>query len=218
MSTEYSKTRVAQLADESREPSLEGRPDSDAMLVARAKSGDLGSLDLLIGQHRSRVLRIALRMMRNKEDAEDVVQNTCLQVHRNLMYFKGNARFSTWLGSIAVNEALMSLRKRRVLLVSLDEDGGPEDHSPRQDPPDWRANPEQVYWKVEITTVLYDAVNQLPFPLRTPFVLRHLCELTFEETAKILGISVVAAKSKVFRARCHIRGQLSNPFAPGARN
>jgi RNA polymerase sigma-70 factor (ECF subfamily) len=153
--------------------------------------------------------------MRNNEDAEDVVQESFQQAFIHLKRFNGDSRFSTWLSRIAINAALMKLRrKRHVQGVSLDESSGIEDSSTRVDLEDQGPNPEQVYAQKERQRILSEAINQLTPGMRKAIELRELGERSTEETAQIMGISVTAVKARVFHGRRKLRERLNHFVGP----
>ena len=157
---------------------------------------------------------MALNITSNKEDAEDVLQESFLKAYTNLGRFQGNSRFYTWLVRIAVNESLMKLRKRRSdRQVSLDEKLETEDDGllPREIV-DWGDNPEQHYAKTEWQEILAEATQTLEPAFRTVFTLRDVEQLSTEETAEALGLSVPAVKSRLLRARLKLRQRLNKYF------
>ena len=187
----------------------------ELVLVEAARKGDLAAFEELVRRYERNVFRIANHITQNREDAEDVVQDAFLKAYRNLKNFQGQSKFYTWLVRIAVNEALMRLRKRRTgagRTVSLDEevDTG-EDTIPR-DVADWSPNPEQLYNQAELTEILDRTIQGLPSGFRTVFVLRDVEGLSTEETAEALGLSVPAVKSRLLRARLQLRERLTKHF------
>src|SRR6266850_1076903 len=127
----------------------------DIALVERARAGELAAFDQLVRQYERQVFRIAQHITQNREDAQDVVQDAFLKAYQNLEQFQGNSKFYTWLVRIAVNEALMRLRKRRNdRTVSLDEDVETEDGSIPREVADWAPNPEQNYGTSELGDIL----------------------------------------------------------------
>jgi RNA polymerase sigma-70 factor (ECF subfamily) len=153
--------------------------------------------------------------MRNNEDAEDVVQESFQQAFIHLKSFNGDSRFSTWLSRIAINAALMKLRrKRHVQGVSLDEFSGIEDSSTRFDLEDQGPNPEQLYAQKERQRILSEAINGLTPGMRKAIELRELGERSTEETAQIMGISVTAVKARVFHGRRKLRERLNHFVGP----
>ena len=177
--------------------------------LAAAKRGDSAAFEVLCKQSANTVFHLARRIMRNNEDAEDVVQESFQQAFVHLKNFNGDSRFSTWLSRIAINAALMKLRKKhRLWDVSLDEPVETEESSSRIDVEDQGPNPEQLYAQEERQRMLSEAMNELRPGLRKAIELRELGERSTEETAQILGISVGAVKARVFHARKKLRGRL----------
>ncbi len=175
--------------------------DEYAFLVA-AKRGDSAAFEILCKQSADTVFHVARRMMRSKEDAEDVVQDSFQLAFIHLKGFKGDSRFSTWLSRIAINAALMKLRKKRHLReTSRDESSETEQVSSRIDVEDQGLNPEQLYAQKERQRILSEAMNQLTPGMRKAIELRELDERSTEETARIMGISVGAVKARVFHGR-----------------
>ncbi len=157
--------------------------------------------------------RIAQHITQNREDAEDVVQDAFLKAYQNLGQFQGQSKFYTWLVRIAVNEALMRLRRRRPeRMVSIDEDVKTEEDSMPREIADWSPNPEQQYTQSELKDILGKTIQGLPPSFRTVFVLRDVEGLSTEETASALELSVPAVKSRLLRARLQLRERLNKYF------
>ncbi len=185
----------------------------DVALVERARGGDVHAFETLVKQYDRQVFRIAQHITQNREDAQDVVQDAFLKAYEKLDQFQGNSKFYTWLVRIAVNEALMRLRKRRTgKMVSIDEDVQTEEGSVPRDLAEWRPNPEQEYNQAELAEILRKTINGLPPGFRVVFVLRDVEGLSTEETANALGLSVPAVKSRLLRARLQLRERLSRYF------
>jgi len=177
--------------------------------MTAAKRGDSAAFETLCKQSTGTVFRVARRMMRNNEDAEDVVQESFQQAFIHLKSFNGDSRFSTWLSRIAINAALMKLRKKRHLWdVSLDDSAETEESSFRIDVEDQGLNPEQLYAEKERQRILSEAMNDLKPGLRQAIELREIDERSTEETAQIMGISVGAVKARVFHGRRKLRERL----------
>ena len=177
--------------------------------LAAAKRGDSAAFEILCKQSANTVFRVARRIMRNDEDAEDVVQESFERAFTHLKSFKGDSRFSTWLSRIAINAALMKLRKKHHLRdVSLDESAEPEQPSSRIDVEDQGPNPEQLYAQKERQRILSEAMSDLTPGMRKAFELRELDERSTEETAQIMGISVGAVKARLFHGRRKLRERL----------
>ena len=185
----------------------------ETALVARAKAGDTTAFAELVKQYDRRVFRMAKQITQNDEDAEDVLQETFLKAYSHLDDFQGNSKFYTWLVRIAVNEALMKLRKRRSdRTVPLDDpiDTG-EDELVREVAV-WDENPEEKYSREELGQILDEAIQSLKPAYRTVFVLRDIEELSIEETAEALNLSISAVKSRLLRARLQLREKLTRQF------
>src|SRR5436305_5123791 len=191
-----------------------GEPISDEMvLVNAAKAGDVGAFEELIRRYDRNVFRIAQHITQNREDAEDVVQDAFFKAYSNLAQFQGQSKFYTWLVRIAVNEALMKLRRRKPeRTVSLDEEIKTEDDSVPREVADWSPNPEQMYNQAELRDILTRTIQGLPPGFRTVFVLRDVEGLSTEETAQALELSIPAVKSRLLRARLQLRERLSRFF------
>jgi RNA polymerase sigma-70 factor, ECF subfamily len=189
--------------------------DDEGALVAAAKDGDITAFETLVGRYERKIFRLAQNITQNKEDAEDVMQEAFLKSYQHLGEFQGNSRFYTWLVRIAVNQALMKLRKRRPNQVSLDEevDTG-EDTMPRE-VEDWGPSPEERYKQAELSGILSSTIAELEPPFRIVFQLRDIEELSTEETAEALGLSVPAVKSRLLRARLKLRQKLNRYFRQG---
>jgi len=166
-----------------------------------------------------RAFRLAFRITRNQEDAEDAQQEALLKAHRNLDQFQGRARFTTWISRIAINEALMCLRKRRSFVHVPLEDAIPEDetgpinfelHSNIQDP-------ETAYSQKELRNLLTHAIAELRPLHREVFLLRAVECLSVVETAKALQVSVSTVKTRMRRARRELKEILQNASRPGSQ-
>jgi len=191
-----------------------GDPANDeTKLVDAARGGDVGAFEQLIRRYDRNVFRIAQHITQNREDAEDVVQDAFLKAYQNLGQFQGQSKFYTWLVRIAVNEALMRLRRRRPeRMVSIDEDVKTEEDSMPREIADWSPNPEQLYKQAELKEILSKTIQGLPPSFRMVFVLRDVEGLSTEETAEALGLSVPAVKSRLLRARLQLRERLTKYF------
>jgi RNA polymerase sigma-70 factor, ECF subfamily len=191
--------------------------DDEPALVAAAKAGDVPAFETLVGRYERKIFRLTQNITQNREDAEDAMQEAFLKAFEHLNEFQGNSRFYTWLVRIAVNQALMKLRKRRPNVVSLDEevDTG-EDMMPR-DVEDWGPSPEQRYAQSELSDILSRAIGELEPSFRIVFQLRDIEELSTVETAEALGLSVPAVKSRLLRARLKLRENLNRYFRAGGK-
>jgi len=188
-------------------------PSEESILVEAARSGDIGAFESLVRRYDRSVFRIAQHITQNREDAEDVVQDAFLKAYQNLGQFQGQSKFYTWLVRIAVNEALMRLRRRRPeRTVSIDEDIKTDEDSMPREIADWSPNPEQLYTQAELKELLGKTIQGLPPSFRTVFVLRDVEGLSTEETASALELSVPAVKSRLLRARLQLRERLNKYF------
>src|ERR671922_2747222 len=189
-------------------------PVSDELtLVQAAKGGDVSAFEELVRRYDRNVFRIAQHITQNREDAEDVVQDAFLKSYENLKNFQEQSKFYTWLVRIAVNEALMRLRRRRPeRMVSLDEEVKTEEDSVPREVADWSPNPEQLYTQAELRDILQKTIQGLPPSFRTVFVLRDVEGLSTEETAEALDLSIPAVKSRLLRARLQLRERLNKYF------
>lgn len=182
-------------------------------LVEAAKKGDIAAFEELVKRYDRNVFRIAQHITQNREDAEDVVQDAFLKAYGNLTQFQGQSKFYTWLVRIAVNEALMKLRRRRPeRTVSLDQDVETDEDTIPREVADWSPNPEQQYNQAELRELLQRTIQGLPAGFRTVFVLRDVEGLSTEETAEALGLSIPAVKSRLLRARLQLRERLNKYF------
>lgn len=191
------------------------QPDvnGDAELVARARDGDPAAFEELVQKYERKVFRLAKNITNNDEDAEDVLQETFLKAYSHLDGFQGNSRFYTWLVRIAVNEALMKLRKRKSdKMVSLDEGIETGEETMVREIAVWEDDPEQRYSQEEIRAILHEAISSLRPAFRTVFILRDIEELSTEETANLLDLSIPAVKSRLLRARLQLRERLTRFF------
>ena len=188
----------------------------ESSLVKAAKAGSMEAFEQLIRRYDRNVFRIAQHITQNREDAEDVVQDAFLKAFQNLAGFQEQSKFYTWLVRIAVNEALMKLRRRRTgKIVSLDEDVQTEEDSVPREVADWSPNPEQLYNQAELKDILEKTIQGLPAGFRTVFVLRDVEGLSTEETAEALNLSIPAVKSRLLRARLQLRNRLTKFFRQG---
>lgn len=185
----------------------------ETALVARAKAGDTTAFSELVSQYERKIYRLAKNITRHDEDAEDVLQDAFLKAYEHLDRFEGNSKFYTWLVRIAVNEALMKLRKRKTdKTVPLDEPVDVGEDLMQREIAVWDDNPEQQYSGEEMKKILDEALDSLKPDFRTVFTLRDIEELSTEETAETLGISIAAVKSRLLRARLALREKLTRQF------
>lgn len=192
--------------------------DDEHLLVAAAKRGDNTAFEELVNRYERKIFRLTMNITGNREDAQDAAQDAFLKAYTHLGGFQGDSRFYTWLVRIAANEALMRLRKRRPGQFSLDQElPGESDLMPRE-LEDWRPNPEQDFARTEMHQILSSVIEQLDPNLRVVFVLRDVEQLSTQESADIVGISVPAVKARLLRARLQLREKLNRYLRQGAAN
>lgn len=190
-------------------------PDSfdERPFVERARAGDVAAFGELVSRYERKIFRLAKNITGSDEDAEDVLQEAFLKAFEHLDNFKGDSKFYTWIVRIAVNESLMKLRKRRSnKTISLDETLDTGDDTVAREIAVWDGTPEDRFSQQEIRDILESAVQSLHPIYRAVFMLRDIDELSTEETAEALGISIPAVKSRLLRARLQLRERLTRHF------
>lgn len=189
----------------------------EAQLVAAAKRGNQEAFAELYARHSQKILRATLRITKNHEDAEDAAQDSFLSALVHLESFDGRSSFSTWLTRIAINCALMKLRKNRACPeISRDEPIDAREDSAPFDPADARPNPEEQFAQGQRERLVTRAVRKLRPALRQVVEFRRLREFSMKETARTLRITIPAAKSRLYHARVALR-QMPSLKALGRR-
>ncbi|NPV77061.1 MAG: sigma-70 family RNA polymerase sigma factor [Anaerolineae bacterium] len=187
---------------------------SDTISLDLLKNGDRAEFAKLVEAYSGQIYKLALRILENQRDAEDVLQETFLKAYRSIANFEGRSSLATWLYRIATNEALMIVRKRKPEL-SLEIEGQ-DDHEDAIVTPyhftDWRFLPEKELQSSEAKQHMDQAVQRLPASLRAVFLLRDVEGLSVKETAEVLRISEGAVKTRLLRARLRLREDLSEYF------
>ena len=186
---------------------------SDEELIREAKSGDKSAFTSLVKRYEETVFRFSLKLCRDKDRAEEALQDTFINVYRKLGSFDGKAKFSTWLYTIVANNCLMKRRKRKLQgleepLELLDNPATSGDGKFAHQVVRWEDSPADILLGKELRRLLDDAIMKLPEIYRAVFILRDVEEKSNEETAKVLNISQEAAKSRLRRARAFLREQL----------
>ena len=185
----------------------------ESALVTQTREGDARAFSELVRRYETKIFRLAQHITQNREDAEDVLQETFLKAYEHLDQFQGNSKFYTWIVRIAVNQALMKLRRRKTdKSVSLDETVDTGEDTVTREVAAWGENPEEQYSREQLGEILDSAIQGLAPPYRSVFVLRDIDELSTEETAEALGLSVPAVKSRLLRARLQLREKLTRHF------
>jgi RNA polymerase sigma-70 factor (ECF subfamily) len=185
----------------------------ETTLVAQARQNDASAFSELVRRYENKIFRLALHITQNREDAEDVLQEAFLKAYEHLDQFQGNSKFYTWIVRIAVNQALMKLRRRKTdKSVSLDEQIDTGEDTLVREIAAWDENPEQQFSREELGEILESAIHSLDPPYRSVFVLRDIEDLSTEETAQALDLSIPAVKSRLLRARLQLREKLTRHF------
>ena len=185
-------------------------------LIAQVQGGHHELFYELVRPYERRVYAAAMAILRNETDAEDVAQESMLKALANIRMFRAEARFSTWLIQITVNEALMRRRRERVGMIEAIDDHRDEEgeYTPR-DFADWREIPSESLERKEVRQKLLEALNSLDRKYREVFVLRDVEQLNIQETAEALGISVASVKTRLLRARLMLRDLLAGGWSQG---
>jgi len=185
----------------------------ESILVGQSRDGDTRAFGELVRRYEGKIFRLAQHVTQNREDAEDVLQETFLKAYEHLDQFKGDSKFYTWIVRIAVNQALMKLRRRKTdKSVSLDESIDTGEDTITREIAAWDEDPEQRFSREELGEILDSAIQSLAPPYRSVFLLRDVDDLSTEETAEALGLSVPAVKSRLLRARLQLREKLTRFF------
>ena len=170
--------------------------------IQRARAGDDAALSSLFSKNRLRLYRVAFLLLRNKEDAEDALQDGLLSAYAHLHSFEGRARFSTWLTRIVCNAALMNRRRLRLhRSLSLDEILLNDAQTREAIAVDDRPDPEKVFVQLEVRNAVEDKMKHLSPFLRSAFYLRDIQDLSACEAAKVARVNLSAMKSRAARAR-----------------
>lgn len=200
----------------------------DAQLVSLAKQGNTTAFETLIKRYEDRIYSLAYRILHDKEEAYDVLQETAIKAFTNLNKFKGKSSFSTWLYKIALNIILMRKRKQKSLakkmpIVEVEDEttvaniAKISSESP-QEIIDWSDNPVVDLEREELNKVLIDSVNKLPEKYRNVVILKDLEQRSIEEIAKILGLSIPAVRTRLHRGRLYLRWLLDKYVTQGYLN
>jgi RNA polymerase sigma-70 factor (ECF subfamily) len=181
---------------------------SDEALIASARAGNTNDFGELVRRHSRQVYGMSFKVLKNREDAEDNLQNAFCKAYGKIQQFEGKSQFSTWLMRIAINEALMMLRKRRLegLTLGDSKDRDAADHEPKPEIRDSNADPERQYLTKELAAKAVDALQPT---LRHTFILQKAEGWTSQELAEALDITKETVKSRIFRARLRMRERLA---------
>jgi RNA polymerase sigma-70 factor, ECF subfamily len=191
---------------------------SDQELVDQARTRNLAAFEELVGRHEERLYRVAMRLLRNENDAREVLQDALLSAWQNLDGFAGRAQFGTWIYRVTVNGALMLLRSRRRRPTVSVEEMAPAaldeavDDSLRSSGGDWSKRPDEQLQTGELKSHIEQALDQMPEILRLVFLLRDVEGLSTEETADVLNVTVPTVKTRLHRARLALRQAITAYF------
>jgi len=185
---------------------------NDAELVERTKAGDNRGFDELVRRYRDRVYRLSTKILRHDDDAAEALQDAFLSAYRGLPNFKSESTFSTWLYRIATNASLMKLRRRREGHVSYEQSQGADGDGEPMAIPDWSSQPLEELLDSEAREVLGREVDLLPANEKEVFVLRDIMEQSNSDVAQELGLTIAAVKSRLHRARLHLRDRMNRYF------
>lgn len=190
--------------------------DPDLALVNAARGGDVSAFEELIRRYDRKLFRLALGIVHNQDDAQEVVQDAFVKAYRNLERFRADAKFATWLFRIAVNESLIKLRRLRgpseVSIDSEDFDADTLFYQNQNGAIAWAENPEERYETAEFREILSKSLQKLSPALKVVFILRDIEERSILETSEVLHLTQNAVKSRLSRARARLRDELSQYF------
>jgi RNA polymerase sigma-70 factor (ECF subfamily) len=189
---------------------------SDSKLILATKSGDTEAFDELFLRYKRKVFAVAQRIVNNREDAEDVVQESFHKAFLHLSTFQEKSQFSTWLTRIAMNESFMVLRRRKRTLEVSQESAADDEKSIAATFVDQNPNPEQSYWRQEREKFLAGAIDRLSPKLQSTILLYDIKEYSVNETAKILGLTIAAVKSRLNHGREKLRGKMNPGLLQGS--
>ena len=181
-------------------------------LVKRAKEGDNKAFEELVKRTQDKIYNLGLKLLGNKDDVLDLLQETYIKAYESLPKFEGRSSFSTWLYRIATNFALMKLRKEKFKKISIDEIKEATDGNYKLEIPDWSNSPYFQYKNEELKEILNEAINSLPPKYKTIFILHDIEGLSIQEISEILSLSIPTIKTRIHRSRLYLREKLSEYF------
>ncbi|MCM8763803.1 MAG: sigma-70 family RNA polymerase sigma factor [Candidatus Omnitrophica bacterium] len=187
-------------------------------LIERAKNRDHAAFEELVKRNQAKIYNLGLKLLGNREDAADLLQETFINAYYALPKFEGKSAFSTWLYRIATNNAFMKMRKKKIPLVRFEPE---RNSSARQEfyrsTPDWSSDPGAHLRNQELKMLIEKSVDALPGKYKTIFVLHDIEGFSTEEISRMLNLSVPAVKSRVHRSRMYLRDKLASYFQPGVK-
>lgn len=188
---------------------------TEAEVVRKAKQGNEEAFAELVNSYSERIYNLALRILRNREDAEDVLQETFITVLQKLSTFDGRSNFFTWIYRIATNASLMKLRKKKLVFADLPENPDMGVRPEEEKFVDWSQDPSFSIQNEEIKKIINSSISQLSEIYRTVFILRDIEDLSIRETGKILNITEENVKIRLRRARLFLREKISEYYEGG---
>ena len=192
---------------------------TDEVLVERVRSKDVAAFEELLGRYENKLYRLAMRFVRNENDAQEILQDAFLSAWRHLPGFEGRAQFGSWMYRVTVNAALMFLRARSRHPEVMLDDVEPAilhkaaEQSVHGSSEDWSQRPDEQLQSEELRRHIQEAADALPEGLRTVFLVRDVEGMSTEETAELLGLSLPAVKTRLHRARLAMREAIGHYFA-----
>lgn len=189
--------------------SVRGKPRFD---IAALQNGDRVEFARLVEAYSGQIYRLALKMLHNQQDAEDILQETFIKAYQALPSFEGRSSLSTWLYRIGTNEALMYLRRKRPQQVSVEQPSDQEEEQAPLEIVDWCCLPEGELMSAESRAYLERSIDDLPESLRVVFLLRDIEGLSTREAAEVLDLTETAVKTRLSRARLKLREMLTAYF------
>ena len=187
---------------------------TETELIGKAKQGDTRAFEELMRKHQGKIYNLGLKLLRNKEDAADMLQETFIKAYQALPRFEQKSALSTWLYRIAANFAFMKLRKKNPKKLSLDEIKEASTTLYEKEIKDWSANPQAHLQNQDLKAVLDGAIGLLPSKYKTVFMLHDVEGLPIAKVGEVLSLSVPAVKSRIHRSRLFLRERLSKYFEP----
>ena len=193
--------KLKQRSSRKREPESkeERRPDQE--LVREALAGDQAAYQHLLKRHQKKIFELILKLVRNREEARDLAQETFMKAFGSLATYREEFRFSTWLHRIAANCSIDYIRKKKIEALSLDQPVQTQDSQITLEIPDWSLNPEAEWVEKERSLSIQEAIDSLPSGYKEVILFRHKDEKSYQEIAGILGIPVGTVKARIFRGR-----------------
>lgn len=179
--------------------------EKEIILIKKSQKGDVDAFEALISDNTRFVYNIALKMLKNKEDAEDLSQEALIKVYKNIDSFNMDSSFKTWMYRIVVNTCLDHMRKNKTTVVSIDKPIKTEHNEFQVDLEDKRPTPEEIFERKETQKLIISALNQLDDSFKTAIILRDINDFSYEEISDILTCSMGTVKSRISRGRQKLR-------------